>query len=113
VYPEPEVFNPGRFINPDGSLRDDSTLVSVYGFGRRICPGRYFVDATLFIVAVTVLSVFRIDKRPNSSGEPFQFTYTGGLVRCVGIFLKDQGSANPYILIQSPEPVPMLYQSEG
>ncbi|KAH9956431.1 cytochrome P450 [Russula dissimulans] len=80
VYPEPEVFNPERFLNPDGSLRDDSTLVSVYGFGKRICPGRYFVDATLFIVAVTVLSVFRIDKQPGSSGEPFQYTYSGGLV---------------------------------
>ncbi|KAI0273085.1 cytochrome P450 [Russula aff. rugulosa BPL654] len=80
VFPEPEVFKPERFLNPDGTLRDDVTLTSVFGFGKRVCPGRHYVDATLFIVAATVLSVFRIEKRRGSEGTPFNFTYSGSLV---------------------------------
>ncbi|KAH9975189.1 cytochrome P450, partial [Russula compacta] len=49
LYPEPDIFRPERFLNPDGSLRDDPVLTSAFGFGKRICPGRHFVDATLFI----------------------------------------------------------------
>jgi Cytochrome P450 len=33
-----------------------------FGVGRRICPGRHFVDATLFMVAASVLSVFNVMK---------------------------------------------------
>jgi cytochrome P450 len=83
VYPEPEVFKPERFLYPNGTLRDDATLTSVFGFGKRVCPGRHYVDATLFIVAATVLSVFRIERRHDTEGVPFEYTYSGGLVRCV------------------------------
>ena len=87
VYPEPEVFKPERFLNPNGTLRDDATLTSVFGFGKRVCPGRHYVDATLFIVAATVLSVFCIEKRHDTKDVPFDYTYSGGLVRCVERFL--------------------------
>ncbi|KAN0109883.1 cytochrome P450 [Russula decolorans] len=80
VYPEPEVFKPERFLYPNGTLRDDATLTSVFGFGKRVCPGRHYVDATLFIVAATVLSVFRIERRHDTEGVPFEYTYSGGLV---------------------------------
>jgi cytochrome P450 len=87
VYPEPEVFKPERFLNPNGTLRDDDvTLTSVFGFGKRVCPGRHYVDATLFIVAATVLSVFRIEGR---HGIPFDYTYSGGLVRCITVSLEE------------------------
>jgi hypothetical protein len=81
VYPEPEVFNPERFLNRDGTLREDPTLASVFGFGKRICPGKHLVDVTLFIFAATVLSVFDIAEGSDPAGGPFQYTYTGGLVR--------------------------------
>jgi cytochrome P450 len=88
VYPEPEVFRPERFLNDDGTLRDDATLTSVFGFGKRVCPGRHYVDATLFIVAATVLSVFRVERRHNTEGVPFDYTYSGGLVRYIERFLR-------------------------
>jgi len=103
VFPEPEVFKPERFLNPDGTLRDDVTLTSLFGFGKRVCPGRHYVDATLFIVAATVLSVFRIEKRRGSEGAPFNFTYSGSLVRCVELFFFLVGgtwSANCYCFFQ-------------
>lgn len=34
VYPDPEDFNPERFLNPDGSLNKDETVLA-FGFGRR------------------------------------------------------------------------------
>jgi len=80
VYPEPEVFNPERFLNQDGTLREDPTLASVFGFGKRVCPGKHLVDVTLFIFAATVLSVFHIEKGSDPAGGPFQYTYSGGLV---------------------------------
>ena len=87
VYPEPEVFKPERFLNANGTLRDGVALTSVFGFGKRVCPGRHFVDKTLFIVAATVLSVFRVERRHDTESVPFDYTYSGGLVRCVKQFL--------------------------
>jgi len=79
MYPEPDSYKPERFLNPDGSLRDDPVLASTFGFGKRICPGRHFVDATLFIVVASMLSVFNIKK---AKGTPDEFSYLGaGLSR--------------------------------
>ncbi|KAI9449566.1 cytochrome P450 [Lactarius psammicola] len=76
VYPEPDVFKPERFINTDGSLRDDPLLSSAFGYGKRICPGRHFVDSTLFIYAASLLSVFRIE---NVQGQGMKFEYSEGI----------------------------------
>jgi cytochrome P450 len=62
------------------------TLTSVFGFGKRVCPGRHHVDMTLFIVAATLLSVFRIE-RQHDTDAPFDYTYSGSLVRCIKRFL--------------------------
>ena len=64
-----------------------SQAASVFVFGKGVFPGRYYVDATLFIVAATVLSVFRIEARHDTEGIPFDCTYSGGLVRCIKLFL--------------------------
>jgi len=37
-------------------------LALAFGVGKRICPGRHFVDATLFIIASSVLSTFSVTK---------------------------------------------------
>ena len=81
VYPEPEAFKPERFLNPDGSLREDPILLSTFGYGRRICPGRHFVDATLFITVASLFSVFSIRKEQGSEAEPFTYSFTGSIVR--------------------------------
>jgi len=80
VYPEPDVFRPERFLNPDGSLHDDPILVSAFGYGRRICPGRYFVDATLFITVASLFSVFNISQGQSEDGGPFTYSYTGSII---------------------------------
>ena len=80
-YPEPDVFKPERFLNIDGTLLDDPVLVSGFGYGKRICPGRHFVDATLFITVASLLSVFNIEKGEDTKGQPFEYTYTGHIIR--------------------------------
>ncbi|KAH9956415.1 cytochrome P450 [Russula dissimulans] len=74
TYPEPDSFKPERFLKADGSLRDDPVLVSVFGFGKRICPGRHFVDGTLFIVVATLLSVLKIGEENGHDEGPNVFS---------------------------------------
>ena len=69
IYPDPEEFKPERFLNEDGSIRDDPALSLAFGVGKRICPGRHFVDATIFIVASSILSVFNITKATDENGH--------------------------------------------
>ena len=69
MYPDPEAFKPERFLNEDGTVRDDPTMSLAFGAGKRICPGRHFVDATLFIVASSVLSVLDVTKAKDENGH--------------------------------------------
>src|SRR5579863_7015604 len=83
LYPDPDAFKPERFLNANGSVRDDPVLTSAFGFGKRICPGRHFVDATLFIVVASLLSVFNIERARDTEDLPSDYAYTGFLIRCV------------------------------
>ena len=69
MYPEPEEFKPERFFNEDGTVRDDPTLSLAFGVGKRICPGRHFVDAEIFIFTSSVLSVFNVTKAKDENGN--------------------------------------------
>ncbi|KAI0278792.1 cytochrome P450 [Russula aff. rugulosa BPL654] len=69
TYSDPEEFRPERFLNEDGSVRDDPALALAFGAGKRICPGRHIVDATLFIVASSVLSAFNVTKAKDEDGN--------------------------------------------
>jgi len=69
LYTDPEVFKPDRFLNEDGTFRDDPTISLAFGAGRRICPGRHFVAATLFVVTASVLSVFNVTKATDKDGN--------------------------------------------
>ncbi|TFK50343.1 cytochrome P450 [Heliocybe sulcata] len=83
-YPDPEEFKPERFLK-DGQLnpnvRDPS--VAAFGFGRRICPGRFLSDRAMFCVLSSILAVFDIlpplDK--NGMAVPLKPAMTPGIVR--------------------------------
>ncbi|RDX44589.1 CyP450 monooxygenase [Lentinus brumalis] len=71
VYPDPETFNPERFlkdgqINP--AVQDPNTFV--FGYGRRICPGRHFAEASLFIMISSILHTLNIDQATDEHGNP-------------------------------------------
>ena len=69
IYSDPEEFKPERFLNEDGSVRDDPALSLAFGVGKRICPGRHLVDSTVFIVTSSVLSVFNVTKAKDKNGN--------------------------------------------
>ena len=71
IYPEPEAFNPDRFLK-DGKLNPlvFDPEVRVFGAGRRICPGRHFALQTMYLVVSCVLSVFDIAPPLNDDGSP-------------------------------------------
>jgi len=70
VYPEPFEFKPERFmkdgqINPD--VRDPDH--AVFGFGRRICPGRYMAFASAWIAVALLIAAFDMKKAVDENGE--------------------------------------------
>ncbi|KAH9021877.1 cytochrome P450 [Lactarius hengduanensis] len=69
LYPDPEAFNPDRFLDEDGTFCDDPMISLAFGAGRRICPGRHLVDATVFIVTASVLSVFNVTRAKDKNGN--------------------------------------------
>ncbi|KZT22557.1 cytochrome P450 [Neolentinus lepideus HHB14362 ss-1] len=62
VYDEPEKFKPERFLNTYGAIRGDTYPRTAFGMGRRICPGRHFVDAVAWIVIARILATFDVLK---------------------------------------------------
>ena len=78
LYPDPETFKPERFLNEDGTFRDDPAISLAFGAGKRICPGRHLVDATLFIVTACVLSVFNVTKARDENSQDHSIPNTDG-----------------------------------
>ncbi|KAF9458994.1 cytochrome P450 [Collybia nuda] len=61
IYTDPLIFNPDRFLRgPSG--RGEPHLSASFGFGRRICPGRFLAHDSIWIAVTTVLAVFSISK---------------------------------------------------
>ncbi|KAH9940667.1 cytochrome P450 [Amylocystis lapponica] len=67
----PDEFIPERFLTPDGKL--DPAVPDVeaaFGFGRRICPGRFMARDTMWIIAMSVLAAFDICDPVDLRGNP-------------------------------------------
>ncbi|CAI7591607.1 unnamed protein product [Penicillium glandicola] len=78
LYPNPEEFIPERFLESKELTGPHSY---VFGFGRRICPGRLLADSSLFLTIAQTLAVFDInkavDKETGKVIEPVVGTTTG------------------------------------
>ncbi|KAK2042897.1 cytochrome P450 [Colletotrichum somersetense] len=58
-YPDPMEFKPERFL---GSEPQTDPARYVFGFGRRICPGRYLADNSIYLNIVQLLAAYNISK---------------------------------------------------
>ena len=68
MYTDPHMFIPERFLADDGSIKPNDVDHIAFGFGRRMCVGRYFADASVWGVMAKVLAVFKILKPLDENG---------------------------------------------
>ncbi|KAH7913526.1 cytochrome P450 [Hygrophoropsis aurantiaca] len=83
VYPDPFHFKPERHFTADGQLKDDSLSNNLFfGSGRRICPGRFFAERSMWAAIVSVLSSIRIEKARGPDGKEIEVRpdFTTGMV---------------------------------
>jgi cytochrome P450 len=62
LFPDPFTFKPERFTTPDLDPRVPAAVDYAFGFGRRVCPGRWMAHSFVWIVVASVLATFRIEK---------------------------------------------------
>ncbi|KAF9490983.1 cytochrome P450 [Pleurotus eryngii] len=71
-YPDPDVFRPEGFLK-DGKINYKLTNpIPNFGFGRRICPGRYFAMDSLWISIASILATFDIEKAKDEQGQDIE-----------------------------------------
>jgi cytochrome P450 len=69
IYKNPNVFDPTRFL---GSNPEQDPGACVWGFGRRICAGRLFAEASFFLACATALATLKISKALDTEGKPVE-----------------------------------------
>ncbi|KAI6103414.1 cytochrome P450 [Pisolithus sp. B1] len=71
VFSNPEKFDPWRFLpTREGSETAREVIDStVYGWGKRACPGRHVGYSALFIMISNILTCFNIEKPLDDAGN--------------------------------------------
>ncbi|KZP13150.1 cytochrome P450 [Athelia psychrophila] len=75
VFPNPEHFDPQRWLTSEGALRADLRSYP-FGFGRRICPGQHLADGSVYITTALTLWAFSIAEVAAAPIDVMAFTDT-------------------------------------
>ncbi|WQF86947.1 Putative cytochrome P450 [Colletotrichum destructivum] len=86
-YPEPTAFKPERFLASEGHEPEADPQKFVFGYGRRVCPGRILADNSIFLNVAQTLAVYSLTKpvRDGRVVEP-RIKFTAGVVSHPGPF---------------------------
>jgi len=81
IYPEPEEFLPERYEGMDAEtakLTDPRKFV--FGFGRRVCPGRHLAELSIWLAVANILATLNIRKSRDVAGREItpSISYTTG-----------------------------------
>ena len=81
VHPDPDTFNPDRFLVTKDKPAERDPREIVFGFGRRACPGRHVADATVFLSVASILSTLNISRVVEDGKEviPVHDSSSGGV----------------------------------
>jgi len=57
-------------------------LSVAFGYGRRVCPGRFMAEAQVWISIACILSVFDISPAMDGNGQPIEVvpSFTSGMI---------------------------------
>ena len=84
TYPNPEAFDPTRYLTQDGKLDKNAPdpYEVAFGFGRRICPGRHLALENVWINVACLLATMKIEKPKDEHGNVIEPSgeYTTGLL---------------------------------
>ncbi|KAK7442488.1 hypothetical protein VKT23_016086 [Stygiomarasmius scandens] len=70
LYPDPDTFNPSRWLTSDGKINTDMKApLSTFGFGRRACPGMHMALSSMWMTITSTLLTFNISERVTEDGE--------------------------------------------
>jgi hypothetical protein len=82
LYPEPERFIPERYW---GKMDSDAAhqVDAVFGFGRRVCPGKIFAEANIFLIMSNIIATMDLTKAVDEAGVPITppVEYTKSFIR--------------------------------
>lgn len=79
VYPRPMEFSPERFLN---GTNEPDPRDHIFGYGKRMCPGRNLAEGTLWLGIASILAAFNITPELDKAGVPIlpDAEYTSGVM---------------------------------
>jgi len=72
-FPDPENFNPQRWLTPEGRIKEDLKAYT-FGFGRRVCPGQHMAAASVFLNTALIQWAFYVRADPSHPIDTLAFT---------------------------------------
>ncbi|XP_067106216.1 cytochrome P450 2U1 [Osmerus mordax] len=66
VWDQPDLFNPGRFLDDQGRLHRTEHFMP-FGIGRRVCMGEQLAKMELFLMITSLLQAFRFSLPPGKT----------------------------------------------
>ncbi|KAJ0164483.1 O-methylsterigmatocystin oxidoreductase [Colletotrichum tanaceti] len=69
IYQDPRSFNPDRYQPQSSGGHGEPWPLGQFGFGRRVCIGRFLADNSVWIVVATMLATLNIRKKIGADGQ--------------------------------------------